>query len=89
MKALITIVLLLTLGAVARANLAPVERQTFALSHGNTNIGLSGAMHGDIGSAGAMRERKYFEPFPSGSGVFRCRFEPVLFSMIHLAQACR
>ena len=33
MKALITIVLLLTLGAVARANLAPVERQTFALSH--------------------------------------------------------
>ncbi len=34
-------------------------------------------MHEDIGSAGPMRKRNYFEAPPFGAGAFYCRFEPV------------
>jgi hypothetical protein len=88
-KALIAAALLLALGVAARADPAPVEHQTFALSHSNINVGSLRAMREDISQAGAMRERNYFEAPPLGAGVFRCRFAPVLFSMTHRTPSCR
>jgi hypothetical protein len=89
MKGLPAAALPLALGVVARANLGPVEHQNLALSPGNINSGPLGAMHEDMGVDGSMHERNYFEAPPYGAGAFSCRFEPVLFSMTHLAQSCR
>jgi hypothetical protein len=59
MKTLTATALLLTLGAVALAKPIPIER-SLALMHAEISIGSDGAMHENIGSVGAMRERDYF-----------------------------
>jgi hypothetical protein len=90
MKALMATILLLGLGVIARANPIPVDYRTLALSQSNIGIGSSGAMHEDIDSAGAMRERNYFQTQPPfDADTFRCQSDLVLFRFTQLAQSCR
>ena len=88
MKALTATLLLLALIAVALAKPNPVERSRLAVVNSDINIDSVGGEN--IGSAGAMRERDYFEApqLPFNTGAFPCRWEPVLFHKTHLAQSC-
>jgi hypothetical protein len=90
-KASTAIALLLALGAVALAKQTPVERPSLALVNADINFGLVGAMHEDIESVGAMRERDYFQApqSPFNASAFPCRLEPDLFQKTRLAQSCR
>ena len=90
MKALTAGALLLALSAVAFAKTNPVERPPLALLIADINSG-SGAAHEDIGAAGAIRERNYFEaaqPSPN-AGAFPCRLELVVFHTTPPADLCR
>ena len=91
MRALTATALLLALSAVALAKPNPVERPRLALVNANMSMGSVGAMHENIGTVGAMRERNYFrapQP-PFSAGTFPCRLEPDLFAKTRLAQSCR
>ena len=61
MRALTATALLLALSAVALAKPNPVERPRLALVNADMGMGSVGAMHENIGSVGAMRERDYFK----------------------------
>ncbi|MGA7390303.1 MAG: hypothetical protein WBW99_20580 [Pseudolabrys sp.] len=91
MRALTATALLLALSAVALAKPNPVERPRLALVNADMSMGSVGAMHENIGSVGAMRERDYFEApqSPFNAGAFPCRLEPDLFVKTRLAQSCR
>ena len=87
MRALTATALLLALSAVALAKPNPVERPRLALVDADMGMGSVGAMHENIGSVGAMRERDYFEApqSPFNAGAFPCRS----FVKTRLAQSCR
>ena len=91
MKALTVTALLLALSAVTLAKPNPVDRPRVAFVYADMSMGSVGAMHDNIGSVGAMRERYYFgapqSPFNAGS--IPCRLEPDLFAKTRLAQSCR
>jgi hypothetical protein len=91
MRALTATALLLALSAVALAKPNPVDRPRLALVNADMSMGSVGAMHENIGSVGAMRERDYFEApqSPFNAGSFPCRLEPDLFAKTRLAQSCR
>ena len=88
MKALTATVLLLALSAVALAKPNPVERPHLAPVKADMSMGSVGAMHENIGSVRAMRERDYFGA-PHSPSDFPCRLEPVLFQKTRLSQSCR
>ena len=70
MKALSATALLLALAEVALAKPNPVEGSRLAIVNADFNIGSLG----DENSAGAMRERDYFEApqRPFNAGAFPC-----------------
>ena len=89
MRALTATALLLALSAVAFAKPDPVERPRLALVNADMSMGSVGAMHENIGSVAAMRERDYFEAPQPLFNAFPCRLEPDLFAKTRLAQSCR
>jgi ABC-type sugar transport system substrate-binding protein len=88
MKVLTATALLLALSAVAFAKPNLVDRPRVAFVYADINMGWVGAMHENIGSVGAMRERDYFGA-PHSPSDFPCRLEPVLFQKTRLSQSCR
>jgi len=84
MKTIFVGLLLLTVSGTAFAKLEPLL---------GLNSGPSARVNRDtdinIGPAGAMLERDYFQaPHAFSAGTFPCRFEPNMFAKVHLAQAC-
>jgi len=84
MKALFAGLMLLTISGNAFANLEPVvELKSAASAHVNRDADVN------IGPAGAMLERDYFQaPHAFSVGAFPCRFDPNIFAKVHLAQSC-
>jgi hypothetical protein len=84
MKTLFAGVLLLTISGAAFAKLDPLVKLVPAASaRFNDDADIN------IGPAGAMLERDYFQaPRAFSVGAFPCRFEPSMFAKVHLAQSC-
>ena len=89
MRALTAAALLLALSTVAFAKPNPVERPRLALVNADVSMGSVGAMHENVGSVGAMRERDYFGAPQPPFNAFPCRLELDLFGKTRLAQSCR
>ena len=89
MRALTAAASLLALSAVAFAKPNPVERPRLALVNADVSMGSIGAMHENVGSVGAMRERDYFGAPQPPFNAFPCRLELDLFANTRLAQSCR
>ena len=87
MRALTAAALLLALSAVAFAKPNPVERPRLALVNADVSMGSVGAMHENVGSVGAMRERDYFEAPQTPFDAYR--WQPSLSNKTRLAQSCR
>ena len=89
MRALTAAALLLALSVVAFAKPNPVERPRLALVNADVSMGSVGAMHENVGSVGAMRERDYFGAPQPPFNAFPCQLELDLFIKTRLAQSCR
>ena len=77
MRALTAAASLLALSAVAFAKPNPVERPRLALVNADVSMGSIGAMHENVGSVGAMRERDYFRaPHPLSPAVWSWTCSP-------------
>jgi hypothetical protein len=83
MKILMTFAMVLALGAVAQAKLAPYEPQLIAISPDALAI--------STGAASATLEQDYFHapqtPYAAGR-IFPCRLQLRVFDKTRLAQAC-
>ena len=83
MKALVTIAMLLALGAAAQTKPAPFELRPVAFSSDDTTV--------DIGPSGATLESNYFsapqQPLAAGR-IFPCRLQLRVFDKTRLAQSC-
>jgi hypothetical protein len=83
MKNVIAITLLLALGTVAQAKLAPVEPQPVAISPDDLAIAM--------GAAGATFEQDYFrapQPVHAAGRGLPCRLQLRIFDKTRLAQWC-